>query len=158
MSGLISESQTGNRQLNRHEPTGVYLPVNNEEAYHALLIVTLALVAVLLQALGDIGLGQTNCGFLTIEQCRATLTGRSSFCVPNQFYKIAPVTDKRDERYARTRCPTILIRGAPFYRTPVTKARGPSAWSGCATVLLGCLRANPCALAWRHWPRLPVPS
>ena len=57
MSGLISESQTGNRQLNRHEPTGVYLPVNNEEAYHALLIVTLALVAVLLQALGDSGLG-----------------------------------------------------------------------------------------------------
>ena len=28
----------------------------------------------------------TNCGFLTIEQCRANLTGGSSFCVPNQFY------------------------------------------------------------------------
>jgi hypothetical protein len=98
MSGLISESQTGNRQLNRHEPTGVYLPVNNEEAYHALLIVTLALVAVLLQALGDIGLGQTNCGFLTIEQCRATLTGRSSFCVPNQFYNPHGPTDRTRNR------------------------------------------------------------
>jgi hypothetical protein len=50
------------------------------------VIVTLALVAVLLQAPGDIGLGQTNCGFLTIEQCRASLAGGSDFCVPNQFY------------------------------------------------------------------------
>ena len=40
----------------------------------------------LVTASGDIGLGATNCGFLTIEQCRATVTGGSSFCVPNQFY------------------------------------------------------------------------
>src|SRR5262245_45662904 len=33
----------------------------------------------------------------------------------------APVTDKRDERCASTRCPTILIRGAPFIRTPGIK-------------------------------------
>jgi hypothetical protein len=30
--------------------------------------------------------GATNCGFLTIEQCRATVSGIGGFCVPNQFY------------------------------------------------------------------------
>jgi Protein of unknown function (DUF3551) len=34
---------------------------------------------------GSLG-GATNCGFFTIEQCRATLSGGSEFCVPNQFY------------------------------------------------------------------------
>jgi hypothetical protein len=33
----------------------------------------------------DRTLAATNCGFLTIEQCRATVWG-ASFCVPNQFY------------------------------------------------------------------------
>jgi hypothetical protein len=46
----------------------------------------LVLVTALLLASGDSGLAQYNCGFLTIEQCRATVTGGSSFCVPNQFY------------------------------------------------------------------------
>ena len=32
------------------------------------------------------GGGSTNCGFLTIEQCRATVSGIGGFCVPNQFY------------------------------------------------------------------------
>ena len=30
--------------------------------------------------------GATNCGFFTIEQCRATVSGIGGFCVPNQFY------------------------------------------------------------------------
>jgi Protein of unknown function (DUF3551) len=30
--------------------------------------------------------GATNCGFLTIEQCRATVSGIGGFCAPNQFY------------------------------------------------------------------------
>jgi Protein of unknown function (DUF3551) len=34
---------------------------------------------------GD-GAGGTNCGFLTIEQCRATVSGIGGFCAPNQFY------------------------------------------------------------------------
>jgi uncharacterized protein DUF3551 len=34
---------------------------------------------------GDGG-GGTNCGFLTIEQCRATVSGIGGSCVPNQFY------------------------------------------------------------------------
>jgi hypothetical protein len=40
----------------------------------------------MLQAPGDSGLGVSNCGFLTIEQCRATVSGIGGFCVPNQFY------------------------------------------------------------------------
>ena len=30
--------------------------------------------------------GATNCGFFTVEQCRATVSGIGGFCVPNQFY------------------------------------------------------------------------
>ena len=53
---------------------------------------------VLVTASADSGLGATNCGFLTIEQCRATVSGIGGFCVPNQFYnphKRAKGTDKR---------------------------------------------------------------
>jgi hypothetical protein len=34
---------------------------------------------------GDGG-GGTNCGFLTIEQCQATVSGIGGCCAPNQFY------------------------------------------------------------------------
>jgi len=34
---------------------------------------------------GDAG-GASNCGFLTIEQCRANVSGIGGFCEPNQFY------------------------------------------------------------------------
>jgi hypothetical protein len=30
--------------------------------------------------------GSTNCGFVTIEQCRATVSGAGGSCQPNQFY------------------------------------------------------------------------
>ena len=30
--------------------------------------------------------GGTNCGFVTIEQCRATIRGMGGFFEPNQFY------------------------------------------------------------------------
>ena len=42
--------------------------------------------------------GGTNCGFLTIEQCRATLSGNGGFCEPNQFYtgpETTPASRKR---------------------------------------------------------------
>lgn len=32
------------------------------------------------------GNGGQNCGFVTIEQCRATVSGVGGFCSPNQFY------------------------------------------------------------------------
>ena len=34
---------------------------------------------------GD-GDGGRNCGFVTIEQCRATVSGIGGFCEPNLFY------------------------------------------------------------------------
>ena len=30
--------------------------------------------------------GGTNCGFVSIEQCWATISGIGGFCEPNQFY------------------------------------------------------------------------
>ena len=43
--------------------------------------------------------GGTNCGFSTIEQCRATVSGIGGFCEPNQFYKPrAQAAPKRKRR------------------------------------------------------------
>ncbi|MGA8389914.1 MAG: DUF3551 domain-containing protein, partial [Pseudolabrys sp.] len=50
------------------------------------IMVALVVVPAVLQAPGDSSLGASNCGFLTIEQCRATVSGIGGFCVPNQFY------------------------------------------------------------------------
>ena len=63
------------------------------------IVVTLVVVPAVLQAPGDSSLGASNCGFLTIEQCRATLTGGSSFCVPNQFYNPCGKASRRSSRY-----------------------------------------------------------
>ena len=30
--------------------------------------------------------GGSNCGFLTLEECRATISGMGGMCQPNQFY------------------------------------------------------------------------
>jgi hypothetical protein len=51
----------------------------------------------------DLGqeLGATNCGFTTIEQCRATISGVGGFCVPNPFYHAA--TTERPPRARKTR-------------------------------------------------------
>jgi hypothetical protein len=63
-------------------------------------VLALLVLAAGLQAPGDSALGQVNCGFLTIEQCRATVSGIGGFCVPNQFYnprRSANDTRKRKE-------------------------------------------------------------
>jgi hypothetical protein len=44
---------------------------------------------------GAIG-GGTNCYFLTIEQCRAALSGNGGFCVPNNFYDGRSVVTPED--------------------------------------------------------------
>ncbi|MGB2597763.1 MAG: DUF3551 domain-containing protein [Pseudolabrys sp.] len=43
---------------------------------------------------GDGG-GGTNCGFLTIQQCRDTVSGVGGFCAPNQFYNPKPAARAR---------------------------------------------------------------
>lgn len=35
---------------------------------------------------GDDGGGGTNCGFVTLEQCRATISGMGGYCDRNPFY------------------------------------------------------------------------
>jgi Protein of unknown function (DUF3551) len=46
---------------------------------------------------GDAG-GASNCGFLTIEQCRATISGMGGFCEPNQFYNPHPAARARKHK------------------------------------------------------------
>ena len=58
---------------------------------------------VLVTASSGIGLGATNCGFLTIEQCRAALSGGSDFCVPNQFYNPCGSSARRSSRSRQIR-------------------------------------------------------
>ena len=41
-----------------------------------------------------------NCGFVTLEQCRATVSGVGGFCEINQFYS-GPV--RKPEKIVRTR-------------------------------------------------------
>jgi len=36
---------------------------------------------------GGMGGGASNCGFTTLEQCRATVSGIGGSCEPNQFYR-----------------------------------------------------------------------
>ena len=59
---------------------------------------------------GDGGGGE-NCGFLTIQQCRATVSGIGGFCVPNQFYS------PRGGRSARYRYRYVPSLGASRRRT-----------------------------------------
>jgi hypothetical protein len=42
--------------------------------------------------------GASNCGFSTIEQCRATVSGNLGFCVPNQFYNPGQVSAVRTKK------------------------------------------------------------
>jgi hypothetical protein len=49
---------------------------------------------------GDGG-GGTNCGFLTIEQCRATVSGIGGFCGPNQFYNPRPQQTRTRKQQSR---------------------------------------------------------
>jgi hypothetical protein len=46
------------------------------------------------------GRGATNCGFFTIEQCRATVSGIGGFCVPNQFYNPCRPAQRARKRQA----------------------------------------------------------
>jgi len=45
------------------------------------------------------GSGGRNCGFMTLEQCRAAVSGTGGFCEPNPFYKgPEPVPSRRHRR------------------------------------------------------------
>ena len=42
------------------------------------------------------GGGGTNCYFVTLEQCRAAISGVGGFCAPNNFYDGRPVATPGD--------------------------------------------------------------
>ena len=52
---------------------------------------------------GRSGLGATNCYFLTLEQCRAAVSGVGGYCTLNQFYDGVPLDGqpRRKKRAAR---------------------------------------------------------
>lgn len=49
------------------------------------------------------GGGGENCYFLTIEQCRAAISGMGGFCNPNNFYDGRPVRTPEDRYSTRRR-------------------------------------------------------
>jgi hypothetical protein len=55
---------------------------------------------------GDLGGGGSNCYFLTLEQCRAAISGMGGFCEPNQFYDGQPVRTPEDPPSSRRRSPS----------------------------------------------------
>ena len=47
---------------------------------------------------GGRGGGGTNCYFVTLEQCRAAISGNGGFCRQNQFYTGRQVREERRRR------------------------------------------------------------
>ena len=46
--------------------------------------------------------GGTNCYFMTLDQCRATVSGAGGFCTPNGFYDGRPVGTAPSPRRRRS--------------------------------------------------------
>jgi Protein of unknown function (DUF3551) len=61
------------------------------------------------RAVYNVGDSAYNCGFVTAEQCRATVSGIGGFCEPNQFYN-GP--DTKPAKRARKQAPSRLTGGA----------------------------------------------
>jgi hypothetical protein len=49
------------------------------------------------------GFGSESCYYVTIEQCRASVSGLGGFCRPNNFYDGKPVVTPEDAPVARRR-------------------------------------------------------
>ena len=47
--------------------------------------------------------GGTNCYFVTLDQCRAAISGNGGFCTPNTFYSGSAATDAPRRRNRATR-------------------------------------------------------
>jgi Protein of unknown function (DUF3551) len=70
------------------------------------------------------GGGGTNCGFLTIEQCRATVSGIGGFCVPNKFYNPQGSAARLPKKTLLIRFTTSVELLASSLRIwPITKQR-----------------------------------
>ena len=76
--------------------------------------------------------GARNCGFTTLEQCRATVSGIGGYCIENPFYQaatLAPMRPVRTSRVPDVARPQPLIRRGQD-RPPVAVATGyrPTGW------------------------------
>jgi hypothetical protein len=76
--------------------------------------------------------GGNNCGFTTIEQCRASVSGVGGSCEPNQFYTGADKTSaQRSQKQAQRKPPAehrVQEHRAQERRateTPASERRGP---------------------------------
>lgn len=49
------------------------------------------------------GIGARNCYFMTLEQCRAAVSGVGGMCVPNPFYDGAPERASRPAKQTKPR-------------------------------------------------------
>jgi hypothetical protein len=71
--------------------------------------------------------GSNNCGFTTIEQCRASVSGVGGSCEPNQFYtgpdKTSPQRSQRQAQRKAPAEPRAQARRAP--ETPAPERRVP---------------------------------
>jgi hypothetical protein len=54
--------------------------------------------------------GAENCYFMTIEQCRASVSGLGGFCRPNNFYDGKPVMTPEDAPIVRRRSRSVAAR------------------------------------------------
>lgn len=71
--------------------------------------------------------GCNNCGFTTIEQCRASVSGVGGFCQPNQFYTGPDKTSaQRSPKQAQRRAPSeSRAQERRPAETPAPERRGP---------------------------------
>ena len=75
--------------------------------------------------------GGTNCGFTTIEQCRATVSGVGGSCEPNQFYTGPDKTSaQRSQKQAQRKPPAehraqTRAQERRATETPAPERRGP---------------------------------
>src|ERR1035441_676313 len=69
-------------------------------------------------AVYNVGDAAYNCGFVTIEQCRATVSGIGGFCEPNQFYTGLTISPRSAaESTARTNVLGRLLSQPPDQNT-----------------------------------------
>jgi hypothetical protein len=62
--------------------------------------------------------GSTNCGFVTFEQCRATVSGAGGDCQPNQFYTGPDKTPATRTTPAKRTQKQPQRKPAPEHRVP----------------------------------------
>src|SRR5262245_51503052 len=88
--------------------------------------------------------GSRNCGFVTFEQCRASVSG-TGFCVENPFYQVR--LPPRHVSYAEPIAPVAPPRRVS-YAEPTGPVAPPRAWQPVRTAVLSAPPSQPWATQW----------